>query len=122
MTLLITCTFIFSTYIYLIREDLSSIQERLKIELSNKEEAISALKVLQDEQEKEKIAREHSQKLTNSRHQMILQTEYHRKQSAIIIQKRWRHYYAKVSSFIKKFVINLFCRKNKQNFRKKRIK
>lgn len=101
---------------------MSSIQERLKTEISNKEEVMSTLKVLQDEQEKEKLAREHSQKLTNSRHQMMLQTEDHRKQSAIIIQKRWRHYNAKVSSFVKKFVINLFCRKNKQNFRMKKIK
>ena len=114
--------YIFCTCVYLIREDLSSIQERLKTELSIKEEAISALKVLQDEQEKEKLAREHSQKLTNSRHQMILQTKDHRKQSAIIIQKRWRRYNAKVSHFVKKIVINLFCRKNKQNFRMKKIK
>ena len=101
----------FCTCIYLIREDLSNIQEKLKTEMSNKEEVISSLKVLQDEQEKEKIAREHSQKLTNSRHQMIIQTEYHRKQSAIIIQKRWRLFYAKVSSFIKNLLLIYFVEK-----------
>lgn len=83
--------------IILYRSELSKLQETLKHETTNIEKAQEVIKALQEELDKEQIAREHAQKLSQKQTQRVLVDEKVKAQSAKVIQSKWRYYQSLVS-------------------------